>query len=636
MNKQNRQAVLTDIIKFILAKGLVHYNEIEDYVHKSRKTVAKYLDEIEEEIAKSNINVKLIRRRNHGIYFNGDISQLMARYDVRRRELDRDSRLIDILHFLLTSNKQMTLIEVSEMLFISQSTLEKDLDYLRRNFGVQLSSNNQGIILDLSEDEIRKLLSAITKKSINSELNYDEMSSKFSLNFDVPDTLRAYINTDTLNLVQKALADFIQFDNPKINEYEYEALLVHISIAIQRIRDGDFIGENIVERELHPNTVHLVKILEKYFDIHIPKSEKQYLNLHILAIEGEEIDIDNNVIDSKIISLLEKSLVNYDITLISNLAVHLRSVVKRAAQGISITNPYALEIKTQFLESFDLARDLMKTLSYELPLIINDDEISYVAMHFQSFKERIRKELNNKVSILLICSTGYGTAVFLSQRLKELFGDRINIAKTISVEELSRKNIKADLIISTIPIKSKRENILQISPLIKENELEILKRLIGNIQDKKEKMHNRNAFMKLINKNSIFIGHSRLNKEQAIKLIASKLCSEGYVSSEMECAALKREALASTKLDNVAIPHGDIKYVNHPVIGVLVNQNGIIWDKTEVKVVFFIALNKEIDSSMDDIYSYFYDMISDQKRIEELGKLEKIIDIYNFLGGEVK
>ncbi|WP_050611785.1 hypothetical protein [Ligilactobacillus agilis] len=68
MNKQNRQAVLTDIIKFILAKGLVHYNEIEDYVHKSRKTVAKYLDEIEEEIAKSNINVKLIRRRNHGIY----------------------------------------------------------------------------------------------------------------------------------------------------------------------------------------------------------------------------------------------------------------------------------------------------------------------------------------------------------------------------------------------------------------------------------------------------------------------------------------------------------------------------------------------------------------------------------------
>ena len=82
----------------------------------------------------------------------------------------------------------------------------------------------------------------------------------------------------------------------------------------------------------------MVKILEKYFDIHIPKSEKQYLNLHILAIEGEEIDIDNNVIDSKIISLLEKSLVNYDITLISNLAVHLRSVVKRAAQGISITN----------------------------------------------------------------------------------------------------------------------------------------------------------------------------------------------------------------------------------------------------------------------------------------------------------
>ena len=49
LNKiERKQKTLIDIIKYILAKELVHYSDIIEYTQKSRKTVARYLDEIDQ------------------------------------------------------------------------------------------------------------------------------------------------------------------------------------------------------------------------------------------------------------------------------------------------------------------------------------------------------------------------------------------------------------------------------------------------------------------------------------------------------------------------------------------------------------------------------------------------------------
>lgn len=638
MNSNDKQTILTDIITLILTKEVVHYSDIEKYIQKSRKTVAKYLDDIEKLIADLDVSVELVRKRNAGIYFIGDVNRLMSYYKVKPIESNKDKRISNLLNLLLNLDEQITLLDLSNKLFESQSTLEKDLEYLKKTYNLKLSSNNKGIIPSMNEDEIRSILSSITKNSINQKVTHDYTANTYFYRFEIPESLKSYVDSETLEKVQSELHKFISINDIVINEYEYESILVHIAIAIKRILEGDFIEKLIItNEEVHPLTEKLSKQLSEAFDINIPNSEKKYLNLHILAIIGEPIDIEKEPINDDFLERLRELLIDHDETLISNLALHLRAAIKRGTYHIHINNPYKNEIAKLFPESFDLARNLLTDLSAMYPVMINNDEISYIAMHFQSFKERSVESNDNRISMIIVCSTGYGTSMFLSQRLKNHFGDMIKIVDTISVDELSlfKNDYEADLIISTIPIETTKKNVIQVSPLIKTNEMELLTKIVNNLQQIKKVNVSKQSFLKIIDVKNIIICDKKIEKQTAIKILVERLHDNGYVTEDMEEAALRREQISSTLLGNSAIPHGDIRFVKKPTIGLLINESGVLWDGDLVKTVFFIALNKSVSNSLDDIYSYFYDIVSDDEKIRKLSLLKEVNQVKKFLGGAV-
>ena len=67
----------------------------------------------------------------------------------------------------------------------------------------------------------------------------------------------------------------------------------------------------------------------------------------------------------------------------------------------------------------------------------------------------------------------------------------------------------------------------------------------------------------------------------------------------------------------------------------LINKNGITWKENRVKVVFFIAINEQFDGEMAKMYRYFYKILKDPRKIDELAYsqtaedfIEKIQDMY--------
>lgn len=121
-----RQKILIDIIKFILAKEMVHYSDIIEHTHKVRKTVARYLDELDRYLQTLDIDVQLVRKRSVGIYFQGDVAQLRARYSLTQPISSKEERLITILLYLINSKEYRQLYEIADELFISKSILKKD------------------------------------------------------------------------------------------------------------------------------------------------------------------------------------------------------------------------------------------------------------------------------------------------------------------------------------------------------------------------------------------------------------------------------------------------------------------------------------------------------------------------------
>ena len=163
MNKVNGNEL--SIIEMIMSSWTVHYSDIARVTGRSKKTIAKYLDEIEEDVRK--YDVKLVRKRNVGVYFKGDTTRLAAAVGsntVVANQGSREQRTISLLSKLLLATQPQTSQELADSAYVSRSTFEGDLKGVRRlleEHGAQLSTSHAGLQVQASERVRRRLLAEL-------------------------------------------------------------------------------------------------------------------------------------------------------------------------------------------------------------------------------------------------------------------------------------------------------------------------------------------------------------------------------------------------------------------------------------------------------------------------------------------
>lgn len=617
-----QQENINKITKFLLINDVVHYQDIIDYMNLSRKTVAKYLDMVEQDLP---ADVDLVRKRNQGIFLKGDKEKLIQKFGLTGSSNKVDVEPIDMLEILLNETEPILLDDLADKLFISKSTLERRIQDLKDNFGLEIQSTANGIFVDENSPSARKSVSQIIKKYWSPTITQDE-NKRFRYSFELPRSLKKYVSQDILDKVQECIFEFGSKNNVDINEFEYESLLIHITVAVQRILNKEEIKPIQADQNLKIDnlTINLAKLIEQNFDCKLPDSEIAYLNIHILAIKKGYLDQDtvetNGLQNDPLVEFLKASLLQYDDTLLKNLTVHLRPAIHRSELGITIKNPYKEKIKKSFPYSMDLATQLATKVDKQYNVRLNDDEICYIALHFELFSER-NKSKTKKVQVAVVCSTGYGSAALIKQQLLDKLSNHIEVVQTMSVQELLANGVKADIIITTIPINLKEgnEKVLRVSPLLTDMDLDLIKKIVDKVRTNN---YIEKIFLTLLDKTTILIDSKVSSPEEAIKRITEVMHQGGYVDSSMTEAALQRERLSATSLGNIAIPHGDIKHVVKPNLGILISKKGINWNKDKVHLVFFIAFNQQVKENMDQIYSYLYDLIQDKKKIQELVKAE--------------
>gem|GEM_PF-4533709 len=187
MNTDNSSTNLTiKITKYLLSKSVVHYVDLMEYTNLSRKTISKYLDRVEKMIAE--YDVTLVRKRGAGIYLTGSLDRLRSSLPgCAAAEQSDDSRRVDLLSFLLELKQPSLLDDLAQHFFVSRSTLERDLNYLKEHFGVQLKKTQQGISLNNDELEVRQILSKLTQENWNQSLTENKKTGHLVQDFQIPD-----------------------------------------------------------------------------------------------------------------------------------------------------------------------------------------------------------------------------------------------------------------------------------------------------------------------------------------------------------------------------------------------------------------------------------------------------------------
>ncbi|OFU53274.1 BglG family transcription antiterminator [Aerococcus sp. HMSC10H05] len=630
------------LLKIIKEKEIVTYNELISILGWTRYMIKKYISVINKQFTEEQIDLKINYESRIGIYLTGEDIDVVFNSNQGLDIFLDDDRQLEFISILINSNGYITIQEIADKMFLSRSSVEnllKETRTILQKNGLEVIGTKNGIKIDIDEMDKRKLISKIVNSFKSKIVASQSTKNKFKMSIKFSSDAKQFIDMATLDKVADVLNEFIHITNLYLTDYEFNSLAIHLSISIERIIKEFKVKEVKSTSALEKNTIRLKQLIEKEFGIVVPYYEQEFMNIHITTIQQnpynkshykeDVMDIESEGLSyfTELTQGLVKDI-SADSILIHDLSIHLRSAVNRLKNNLAIRNPYLVQIKTNFIEAFEYSKKFVSEIEKIFKISFDEDEIAYVAIHIQSFFERIQRRKN--VEAYIVCSSGFGTSKLLEQRLNSLFGNQIKIIGTVGIREIDEIEILNKLVITTVPMTNTHGNIVYVSPLLLEKDIENINNKISafNVDD--------NSFIELLSESTFYHSEDTLaTRDDVMNMMIDELVSHQYVEAEIRESIFNREKMSSTALGDFAMPHGDYQYVKRSSISIYINKNGVEWGEESVKIIFMFLLSKELKPKLNDIYSFFNKVISSERTLQLLIQADTYQEFIKVLQNEV-
>ncbi|MFW6311388.1 MAG: PTS sugar transporter subunit IIA, partial [Nanoarchaeota archaeon] len=243
---------------------------------------------------------------------------------------------------------------------------------------------------------------------------------------------------------------------------------------------------------------------------------------------------------------------------------------------------------------------------------MNEDEIGYIALHFGAAIERLKKDNKEEKTAIIICATGIGTGQLLLTKFNQLFPN-IKVEKILPLMKSKDiiKRLSPDIILSTVPVKIKSNKVVCVSPLLNENDIKKIQRVIKSNMEFCDTSSNKSRFLDYIDRELLFLNLEETSRDKIIKKISKRLIDLEFVEEGFYESVLEREKFSSTSIGNlVAIPHPYEGYIKEPKIAIATLKKPIQWGNNKTQIVFMIALDIRIENDFKKIFMEMSDVIN--------------------------
>lgn len=461
-------------------------NDIAETINVSNRTVQRDLTLIEDFLYDNDFS--LIKKPGQGLILNESTESISYLYELldmvdSSKQYEKVERVNFILSRLLTSKEPIKYFVFTLYLNISEKTLTDDLTIIEKWLSVYdiklIRKRGVGLSITGSEKSIRKAQAKIINEMLDDDKKIEiltDIYDKVKVDLISQNDILSMIDAGIINRTKKSLDKTFSRLNISISDNSYISLLVHISLAIERLKQDkqiDFnedIVKNLKSSQDYIFAEKIIEDLEEEFSIKIPDIEIYFVAMHIKGtkiIDEDEVNIYGNKTDevsnitNELIERMEEFYgldLKKDLRLNRDLRAHILPAINRLRYKLSIKNPIINEIKDKYGDIYnslkEIAPDVVRKngkLSADIP--IPDDEIAYIAIHFiTAIESRILKYIS--VNVLTVCPTGYGASRLLATNLINHFTN-IEIVNNASIMNLNRDLLEknnVDLIISTIKI----------------------------------------------------------------------------------------------------------------------------------------------------------------------------------------
>lgn len=469
--------------------------EIAAEVGVSVRTVHREMEEIEKEL--QGTGVLLHKKSGTGIRLEEETPEDMAQ--LRKRLLtgkpadySMEERKILMLCALLEANEPVKLFALAHSLKVTVPTISNDLDELEpwmKRFNLTLiRRRGYGIEIEGSEGVRRSAICRLVEEY----LDYSDLVGDGYRDHNEPVTARllSMIDKPVLLDVEKCLWDMNWDWTEGLSEGAYTAMLIALSVSVNRIKQGRSIETTDITaygkssssvEEAQDFAGRLGQVLK--IDIHDPEM-KYIAHLFESAKDMSEIselahtDVEMVEIAQRLIERVQGRTgipFQEDRTLRAGLVEHIGAAMKRIREGTRIRNPLLSPIRKDYEELFGIVRRSVDDM--KLDMIVPDEEIGFLVMHFGASSERLN-QLGHHLKAILVCSSGLSSSRLLGTRLnKEM--PQIEVLGNVSWYEAARiPKEQYDLIISTIDLPLPKDRYVRLSPLLTADDKEALLQFI--------------------------------------------------------------------------------------------------------------------------------------------------------------
>jgi mannitol operon transcriptional antiterminator len=636
-----------DLLRTLLSsKEPVSYDELAESFKLSKRTIQREISSLETFL--SNFELKIENNIGKGIEIKGPIEnvQQLGKELGQTKALSvytPEERQEGMTYQLLLSKEPIKQFVFSNKYGVSEATISHDLDkvtdWLQREKVKLHRTPGVGIYIEGTEQQRRTTLSRLLHKDITFEEWIEIFHTSSGQNSGVHQQLEAdirnrlfkFVDTTNLSVVEQTVRSIVKHQlEIKLTDRNYVNLIVHVMLAVERIKHGDAVQQNeadeyhVIDPSIYLIAEKIVTRLEDALQISIPKMEVSYIALHLAGARiskteypissKEELDwIESVQSYIRAVSFYLDDSLEGDEILLEGLVAHFVPAINRMKLQLPIHNPMLDEIKQKYPNVFQACKKAGNLLTERIGYPIPEDEIGYIAMHIGASVIRKKDILKQSFHAVVVCASGLGTSTYLASRLQNEIAN-VTIEAVISVNELEefmKDNKSIDLLISTISLTFM--NVLPcvtVSPFLSKKDVKSIQRELVKIkarklpESKEDKEKSPSPLLNLakygegvvqILRNLTVLDGVQADPPSVRELVHSIAPTSVMLNREQLIVDLmKREGQGGFAVQELAMLHTRTEGVNELIVGVFRLDKRISWkrddnDSTAIHTVLLLA-----------------------------------------------
>ncbi|WP_411698588.1 BglG family transcription antiterminator [Conyzicola sp.] len=515
---------------------------------------------------------------------------------------------------------------LADSLYVSESTIENDLRKVKalgEEAGLTLSRHGSVVALTGTEAEYRRVLSKIFRT---------ESAQGF---LELENVQREFVSED-LGAFKTALIGMLEGQGYFVNEYGVNSVLLHVAIAVDRVirRPTPRIADAASDTAT-PISSALAGLTRAHFDVELDRTDLDYLaklltTRVITPGQNEPVQsvVDNYVVPEHLETVRrvvgqvgEEYLLDLDDeTFMVRFALHVGNLIARAQDNSYSRNPLVKSIKTSYPMIYDVAVFMASQIQREKSITINDDEISYIAMHIGSHLERQSRH-EERLTVAIVSPGYYDMHDILRGHIEAALGDELSIEVVVTRTDVDSGDFATDLVLTTIAFPGAGDNVVVIQPFLTEGDVEHVRRAISRVRRHRRRIRIKDDLLRYFDESLFLRNVQAADEASMIRVLGDRMVDRGIIDQTYIDGAIERELLSSTAFtESIAVPHAMAMTATRTSIAIAVNETAMPWGENRVNVIALIAFNSGGRASFQSTFDQFVEVFTDRAGVLELIK----------------